>query len=158
MLVKANSMQAYFREALDASLRQSNIFVTETAQVYVVHLLNEFSRSEVAFAGTDYGEKISVVHMLERGLLAENPEALQIYRHLGDTCLYTLGFFREAAIKRLASQRYYIDMGAQAYGQAASLAKPHNAALFCELSNRFNDIVVLIEYISKYKISGDLSS
>jgi len=151
MLVKAHSMQAYFREALDASLRQSSISVTEMAQVYVVHLLNEFSRSEIAFAGTDYGEKISVAHMLERGLVAENPEALQIYRHLGDTCLYTLGFFSEAAVKRLASQRYYKDMGAQAYGQAASLAKPHNAALFSELSVRFNDIVILIEHISKYK-------
>src|SRR5437879_80600 len=118
MLVKAHSMQAYFREALDASLRQSSINVTEMAQVYVVHFLNDFSRSEVAFAGTDYGEKISVVHMLERGLVAENSEALQIYKHLGDTCLYTLGFFREAAIKRLASQRYYYDMGAQAYRQA----------------------------------------
>ena len=151
MLVKANSMQAYFREALDASLRLSNISVTETAQVCVVHLLHEFSRSEVAFAGTDYGEKISVAHMLERGLLAQNPEALQIYRHLGDTCLYTLGFFREAAIKRLSSQRYYNDMGAQAYAQASILAKPHNAALFSELSSRFNDMVILIEYIAKYK-------
>jgi len=150
MLVKTSSMQAYFREALNASLRRSSISVTETAQIYVVHLLNEFSRSEVAFAGTDYGEKITVAHMLERGLLADTPEALQIYKHLGDTCLYMLGFFQESAMRRLASERYYKDMGAQAYLQTATLARPSSAPLFYELSERFNDIVILLEYISKY--------
>jgi hypothetical protein len=155
MLVKASSMQIYFREALDASLRQSSITVTETAQVYVVHLLHEFSRSEVAFAGTDYGEKVTVAAMLGRGLAAETPEALSIYRHLGDTCLYLLGFFRESAINRLVSQSYYKDMGAQAYLQAATLARSQNSALFYELSERFNDIVILVENIANYKNNSD---
>jgi hypothetical protein len=155
MLVKARSTQSYFREALDASLRKSSIIVTETAQVYVVHLLHDFSRSEVAFAGTDYGEKVSVALMLERGLTADNTEALKIYKHLGDTCLYTLGFFGEAAKKRLSSLRYYKDMGSQAYGHAASLARPHHAPLFNELAERFNDMVVLVEYIANYKNSSN---
>lgn len=151
MLVKANSMQVYFREALEASVRCSSIKVTQTAQAYMVQLLHEFSRSEVAFAGTDYGEKIVLAHMLERGLLAESQEALKIYRHLGDTCLYLLGFFRESALERVVSQRYYNDMGAQAYWQAANLARSHYSSLFYELSERFNDMVILLENVAKYK-------
>lgn len=155
MLVEANSMQVYFREALEASVRCSSISVTQTAQAYMVQLLQEFSRSEVAFAGVDYGEKIILAHMLERGLLAEDQEALKIYRHLGDTCLYVLGFFRESAIQRLVSHQYYKDMGAQAYWQAASLARSQYAILFYELSERFNDMVILLENVAKYKNSSD---
>ena len=62
MLVTANNMQAYFREALEVAIRTSKIRVTESAQAYVVHLLNEFSRSETAFAGTDYGSKLNMAH------------------------------------------------------------------------------------------------
>ena len=40
MLVLANSTQSYFREALDAALRDSQVCVTESAQIYVVNMLN----------------------------------------------------------------------------------------------------------------------
>lgn len=158
MLLLTNSMQAYFREALDAAMRKANIRVTETAQVYVVHLLNEFSRSEVVFAGLDYGEKISMAHMLERAMSADQQESLQIYRHLGDTSLYMLGFFKESAVKRIVSQSYYKEMGAQAYLHASSLSRAHashRAALFYELYERFNDVVEVVENVAKYKQLND---
>ncbi len=154
MLVTTNSMQAYFREALDAAIRTSNIRVTESAQAYVVHLLNEFSRSETAFAGTDYGAKVNMAQLLERALLAEDSEAQRIFRHLGDTSLYLLGFFRESTLQRIVSQSYYRDMGSQAYLHASSLARAHTAhtaALFYELSERFNDMVIVIENIAQYQ-------
>lgn len=154
MLLVANSMQAYFREALDAAMRKANISVTENAQVYMVHLLNEFSRTEVVFAGTDYGEKITMALMLERAMLADNLEALKIFRHLGDTSLYFLGFFRESAQRSIVPQSYYKEMGAQAYLHAAGLSRAHaahRAALFYELYERFNDMVLVMENIAKYK-------
>lgn len=154
MLLVTNSMQAYFREALDAAMRKSNIQVTETAQVYVVHLLNEFSRSEVVFAGLDHGEKISMALMFERAMSADTQEALKIYRHLGDTSLYMLGFFKESALKRIVSQSYYKEMGAQAYLHASSLSRAyasHRGALFYELYERFSDMVVVVENVAKYK-------
>lgn len=158
MLLLTRSMQAYFREALDAAMRKANIQVTETAQVYMVHLLNEFSRSEAVFAGTDYGENINLALMLDRAMSADQQEALKIYRHLGDTSLYMLGFFRESAVKRIVSQSYYKEMGAQAYLHASSLARAHasnRAALFYELYERFNDMVLVVENVAKYKQAND---
>lgn len=153
MLVVTSSMQAYFREALDAAMRTSHITVTESAQIYVVHLLNEFSRSEKAFAGADHGEQITMVQLLSRAFMSDDREALRIYRHLGDTSLYLLGFFKESHSKRIVSSTYYRDMGAVAYYQASELSRAYavnTAAIFQELSERFQDIVTVLEQIANY--------
>lgn len=153
MLLTAHSAQAYFREALDAALRQCHVNATESAQAYVVYLLNEFSRSENAFAGTNYGEQPNMAQLFERAQSAEDLEALKIYRHLGDSCLYILGFFKEFAVQRIVSESYYRDMGAHAYSHAASLARIYagpSAATFQELSDKFNDFALLLETIAHY--------
>lgn len=153
MLVVARSMQAYFREALLAALRQSNIVITEPAQVYMIHLLNEFSRSEVVFAGLDHGHKPNLVGMLERACEADNREALRIFRHLGDTSLYLLGFFKESNKNRLVSETYYRDMGSNAYSCASDLSRLHaaqNAAIFQELAENFGAMVTILEFIAHY--------
>lgn len=153
MLVVARSMQAYFREALLAALRQSDLVVTEPAQVYMIHLLNEFSRSEVAFAGLDHGHKPNLVDMLERASLADDREALRIFRHLGDTSLYLLGFFKESNKGRLVSETYYRDMGSSAYSCASDLSRLYaaqNAAIFQELAENFGAMVTILEYVAHY--------
>lgn len=156
MLVTAHSMKAYFREALDVAIRRSKIQVTESAQVYVVHLLNEFSRSEIAFAGADHGQRLYMVQLMERALGADDGEAQRIFRHLGDISLYLLGFFQESTLQQIVSQSYYRDIGAQAYLHASSLARAHTAqtaAIFYELAERFDDMVIVIENIANYRSS-----
>lgn len=153
MLVLAHSVQAYFREALVSAMRKSNLQFTESAQVYVVHLLNEFSRSERAFAGSDPGDSSTVIELLERALLADDHEALRIYRHLGDTSLYLLGFFKESKRDKMVSMTYYMDMGANAYSSASDLSRAYainSAVLFQELSERFADMVTVMESIAQY--------
>ncbi len=153
MLILANSMQAYFREALVSAMRSSNLHFTESAQVYVVHLLNEFSRSERAFAGVDHGDTVTVAELMERALLADEHEALRIWRHLGDSSLYQLGFFKESKKGRMVSLTYYMDMGANAYSSASDLSRAYainSAVLFQELSERFSDMVTVMENIAHY--------
>jgi hypothetical protein len=151
MLIIAQSTQAYFRENLIKAIQSSHIVITEEAQAYVVHLLNEFSRSDKAFAGVDHGEKPILVNMLERAYSAEDREALRIFRHLGDISLYLLGFFREFNKTGIVSDTYYRDMGAQAYYQASSLSRAYaaqNAAVFQELSDNFARLVKVLEHIA----------
>lgn len=153
MLIVAASMQAYFREALDAAMRSSHIVITEPAQVYVVHLLNEFSRSEKAFAGVDHGGKPVMVDMLERAYGADRAEALRIFRHLGDTSLYLLGFFKESQKNRIVSHSYYQDIGSQAYQHASDLSRIYaaqSAAIFSELAENFGSMILLLESIATY--------
>lgn len=156
MLIVTNNMQLYFREALSHALKESKIQVTQSAEVYLVHFLNEFSRAEKAFAGTDYGEKINIFSMLERACQAEDHEALQIWRHMGDVSLYLLGYFGEADSARPASRSYYLGMGAKAYNQVSLLFRYQaldSSLLFKELSERFPDLVELVLAISRYQSS-----
>lgn len=153
MLIVAKSTQAYFREALDHALRKLNITLTESAQVYMVHLLNEFLRSEKVFAGVNYGEKLIMVHLLERAHASEEREALQIYRHLGDSSLYLLGFFNEASANGMVSETYYQDMGSVGYAYASGLSRAYaasHAALFQELSDNFPEMVKVMKNIANY--------
>lgn len=160
MLVLENSMQAYFREALVNAMRSSNVTITEPAQIYVVHLLIEFSRSEKVFAGTNYGERVIMADLFERAIMADEIEALRIYRHLGDTSLYLLGFFKHSQT-RTVSINYYKDIGAVAYSSASDLSRAHgvqSAALFQELAQRFSDMVTVLENIANYQSASEKST
>jgi hypothetical protein len=153
MLIVANSIQAYFREALVNAMRTSKIHFTESAQAYLVHLLNEFSLSERAFAGVDHGDRVTIAELLERALMADDHEALRIYRYLGDSSLYQLGFFKESKIGRIVPITYYMDMGAVAYAHASDLSRAYainSAVLFQELADRFPDMVTVVENIAHY--------
>jgi hypothetical protein len=125
----------------------------------MVHLLNEFCRSEAVFAGTDPKEKMAIALMLERAMASDHSEALKIFRHLGDTSLYLLGFFKESSGRGIVPPSYYKEMGAQAYLHASSLSRAHaihRAALYYELYERFSDMVLVIENVAKYKNNSDI--
>jgi hypothetical protein len=151
MLDLTFSAQAYFREALCEALRCSKINISESTQAYVVYLLSEFSRTDKAFSGVDHGEEINMVILLERAFLATDREALEIFRYMGDTSLYLVGFF--GTKNRLVSKSYYKDMGGMAYAYASDLSRAYgikSADIFQELSERFPDMVLVLENIRSY--------
>lgn len=96
--------------------------------------------------------------MLKRAFGANTREALRIFRHMGDSSLYLLGFFKESSKKRIVSDTYYQDLGAQAYSYASDLSRVYaaqSAAIFQELSENFVDIVRVLENISTYSQSPE---
>jgi len=96
--------------------------------------------------------------MFERALSSEDHEALRIFRHLGDSSLYLLDFFKEFRTGKMVSITYYMDMGATAYSCASDLSRSYaisSAALFCELSERFCDIVTVLVNMAKFCQSGE---
>lgn len=149
MLVTSASTRDFFRECLGQALRKSDVQLSETAQVYVVHLLSEFVRAENVYAGTDAGEKPVLVDLLSRAHEAEPQEAVRIYKHMGDSSLYQAGFFRESVDP--SGREYYVSMGGSAYASVADLVRPtaaNTSALFCELSDRFDKLVELLDAMS----------
>jgi hypothetical protein len=149
MLVATASTRDFFREVLGQALRKSNVQLSDTAQVYVVHLLSEFTRSENVYAGTDAGEKPILVELLSRAQEADPQEAVRIYKHMGDSSLYQAGFFKESVER--SGREYYVSMGGSAYANVAGLVRPTAAstsALFCELSDRFKELVDLLDAMS----------
>ena len=151
MLVQNSSMREYFREAFDSACRDRGLQVTDSCQAYIVHLLAEFGRAENAFAGTEQGESTVLVDLLHRAQDASPDEAVRIYKHMGDSSLYLSGFFRDCVEQGAVGAGYYQSMGESAYAQVASFMRPtaaSSSALFCELADRFGDLMELLTSMS----------
>jgi hypothetical protein len=149
------SMREYFRETLQRTLQQTQVQITDTAQVYLVNLLTEFARSENAFAGTERGERFGFVELMQRAQESEPSEALRIYKHMGDSSLYLTGFFAESVERSPVPVDYWLSMGGSAYDAVARLMRPTAAtssALFAELAHRFED---LVELLCAMSLQGD---
>jgi hypothetical protein len=151
MLLTSGSLREYFTEALGQAMGESMVKLTQSCQLYLINLLNDFSRSENVYAGTDYGENPALAILLSRAADAEPQEAVRIYKHLGDSSLYLSGFFNESVGNQAVSVDYYQSMGESAYAQVAGQIRHSEAtssALYMELAHRFGDLISLLNAIS----------
>lgn len=150
-MLLAGDIRGFFREAMTDAMRQTGHRLTDQAQVYVVHLMAEFSRAERAFAGTDPGERPALALLMSRASESEPDEAVRIYKHLGDSSLVLSGYFAESIDKELVGRDYYASMGESAYSSVASLCRTTAAlssVLFEELAVRFRDLVDVLSAMS----------
>ena|GEM_PF-5465115 len=145
-------------EALD----RTGAIVTFDAQAYVVRMLEEFSRSENVFAGVDRGEETAYAILLSRAVDCSPQEALRIYRHVGDSILYYLGFFKDFANQKTVNESYYFSVGEQAYAQACDLSPGSGGRVYGELANRFIELVLVCNEMSVHgernKAKGAIST
>lgn len=149
----ATNMQEYFRDALKQALATTSLVLTEESQVYLVQLLAEFARSENAYAGVSHGDKPALALFLARAQEAQTEEAVRMFRHLGDSSLYFLGFFNVTISSKAVSPSYYVAMGETAYASVANLVRDQAAvaaAMYAELADRFGELVFLLNAVSLY--------
>lgn len=156
MLVSAQSMSAYFREALTEARAELCLPLSDTAQAYLVHLLTQFGRAEHAYSGTDAGESPALALLLSRAVDVPTDEALRIFKHVGDSSLYRTGFFADSLEREVVDETYYVHMGENAYASASDLVRPHaasSAAVYTELAERFSGAVALLRTIALHGLS-----
>lgn len=147
-MIRIENLDEYFREALSEAMDRTGAFVTFDVQAYVLKMLGEFSRSENAFAGVDKGEDTAYAILLSRAVDCSPQEALRIYKHVGDSTLYHLGFFKEFANQKTVNESYYFSVGEQAYAQASDLSLGLGGRVFGELANRFIELVLVCNEMS----------
>jgi len=155
MLVTTCSTREYFREALAEAMRTTRIDLTEYAQVYIVHMLAEFTRADHVYGASEAGESTALALMLSDAENASPEAAAKIYKHMGDSSLYHSGFFTESVQREMVSVDYYVAMGGRAYQSLSGLVrytKATAAVLYDELSARFEDLVALL---SKMSLHGE---
>jgi hypothetical protein len=156
MLITASSMQEYFREAICAAQEKTGVALTDLAESYLINLLDAFARAENVYAGTEPGERPALAILMARAEEAEPEERVRIYRHMGDSSLYLTGFFAESVESSMVSRDYYVTMGETAYRHVAGLVRPtaaSSSALFCELSDRFAELVQLLGEVSLFGLT-----
>jgi hypothetical protein len=154
----ARSVGSFFQEAVGEAVRSRRIDTTEEVRSYLVALLSDFARPDPARDGTF---ERPLTFLLHEALRATGGERFQRLRLLGDSVLYIAGFFADHIENRGVDVGYVNNVGATAYGSAASMLRrpPSGEALeaggrdvdnvFGELSRKFSGLVEVLTAVSE---------
>ena len=134
----SGDVRGWFHERLLAALDRQNVPAMESTQVYLVELLASFA---VDASRARLGRPLAL--QLAEAVQAEGPEKLRLFRLMGDTALYGLGFFEDHLERRGVSRGYVIAMGGRAYRNLESLcaysrSEAVRQPVYGELASRFD--------------------
>ncbi|MBL7715674.1 MAG: hypothetical protein JNL01_09420 [Bdellovibrionales bacterium] len=135
--------QEYFRELLTAAMSQKRVSTSPETEFYLVNLLNQFLLS-------DRLRSEPLAFLLKEAVESPQSETQKdIYQYVGDVSLYVAGFFPDSLNRKLVDVDYYIEMGGNAYRNAASLCTLNPVRdTFEELSDNFSRFVEVLAFAS----------
>jgi hypothetical protein len=140
----------FFRGLLREALVEQRVEPSETAEFYLVQLLEQFVRP-----GPNYFERPLALEYLES--FDQSPsERYPKLKRVGDTALFVSGVFTESLEASMVGAEYYTALGGLAYRNLATL--PGTALgkavvpLFTELATRFADFVRVLSQMSLQEI------
>ncbi|HET9956595.1 MAG TPA: hypothetical protein VFQ61_18985 [Polyangiaceae bacterium] len=145
-LALAADLHGFFQEALVSALQERGVEVTEPTSHYLVALLADFAKPGEL---TQEALERPLAVLLQEALGLAGRERFERLRSLGDSVLYTSGFFFDHLETRGVTLTYVSSLGARAYGGAASMLRyaapekpahgeaPRAPELFEELADNF---------------------
>lgn len=133
-------LREFFREPLALALQEQHVNASEPTAHYLAALLADFARpDELAHETLER----PLTFLLEEALSSSGPDRFERLRALGDSVLYTSGFFLDHLANRGVQREYVSALGARAYGGAASMLRHAGGdasqapELFEELAGKF---------------------
>lgn len=140
----AVDLHGFFREALSVALSERRVEASEPTAQYLVALLADFAKPDELTCET---LDRPLAFLLEDALATTGQERFDRLRVLGDSVLYTSGFFLDHLQNRGVQLDYVSTLGARAYGCAATMLRhagqaagdetQQAPALFDELAGKF---------------------
>jgi len=172
-IVAAGSVTGFFHGVVEEAIRAQRVEATDGAASYLVALLSDYAhpdgRSTETFARP-------LAFQLEEALQTVEPaERFDRLRILGDSILYSCGFFGDHFEAKGLDQGYLIGIGSSAYGAVSTMLRPSERDvtecredgsstldIYRELAEKFPCFVLVLGYIADTSIacgvsgSGDL--
>ena len=156
MLVKQESLQNYFHDCLNSSLRKHNVNATDFTVIYLANLLINFTRSE-NFIDANEGRsphKPLALHYSDALSSNTTQERNIALRRLGDIALFVCGLFSDSLKTKAVDVDYYAAMGGNAYGHLSESQNINNSGsvfkeVFCELSSKFIDFADVLSELNE---------
>jgi len=137
----AADLSGFFKEVLVEALTERRVEVSEQTTQYLIALLTDFAHPDES---THRNLEQPLAMLLQDALAAVGGERFERLRSLGDSVLYTSGFFVDHLETRGVKLTYVQNMGARAYGSAASMLRTQSSGdaarapeLFEELADKF---------------------
>jgi len=157
-IVEGSHLGEYFRDGLQRAMLNQNLQIAETTEFYLVNMLLQFERTGNLYRPKEQKfEEEPLALIFIKALSGGKGEQVREFKKLGDVSLYTLGFFAGHLDRGLVGRSYYVDMGSSAYGSLAARFSGEKLfnELYGELSDRFVDIVYVLEELSITHHLGD---
>ncbi|MFZ5890108.1 MAG: hypothetical protein ACOY0T_03490 [Myxococcota bacterium] len=145
----AADLRGFFQPALETALSEKRVSASQPTAHYLVALLVDFAHP-AALANETLERPLPV--LLEEALRAAGHERFERLRCLGDSVLYTSGFFLDHLETHGVELSYVSTLGARAYGSAANMLRragggddtPRAPELFEELASKFSDFAEVL--------------
>lgn len=147
-IVLDGNLFGFFHERVRRTAAQRGTHLDEHTEFYLVNLLVDFLRTHrlVRSGGERVDERPLAIRLLE-GAIGDPRVRARELKHLADSTLYVLGFFRGALERRSSVDRgYYVRVGTSAYRHLAVLTGYGAGAdpVFSELGERFDECATLL--------------
>ncbi len=162
-ILRADSVSVFFHESVTTVMRSRKVSATESATTYLVGLLADFAKP----ARAETMDR-PLAFLLDEALHTEEiGERFERLRTLGDSILYTSGFFGDHFEARGVDQGYLIGMGQTAYKGAGSLLRAPSSRdvteaarcdIFGELADGFAAFVAVIAEVADRTLAGGVGT
>lgn len=139
------SLAEFFRELVRGAMRTHEVESSETAEHYLVALLERFAKP-----APGWDSRPLALDYLESMHTAPADRCAKL-KHVGDTSLFMSGVFMEHLERKTVSTSYYMALGRIAYHQLAAMTPADTATrgdVFAEIAARFPDFVRVLSEIS----------
>jgi hypothetical protein len=146
-LLPEQTAAEYFKDLVASALARQHVQAADLTEYYLVNLLCQYIRVDVASGVRDDGEPLAV--RLARALQSGGSEQRARLRSLGDFSLFMSGFFSDSFRRRLVDVDYYVSMGEYAYGSLARRDEDAFSEVFTELANKFVGFTDVLADISE---------
>jgi hypothetical protein len=133
------SPSSFFRERLLHALTRRHATISESTEVYLVHLLTGF----VHVTEDEALEQPLVQRLAEALETPSTTERFHRFRALGDSALYISGFFAGRLDRRGVSRDYVVAMGGRAYVAAADVG----GCVYEELAESFDLLAQVLDEV-----------
>lgn len=157
-LVRDETPVEFFREQLEKALEHQRVATSTFTEFYLVNLLAGCVGGDPLPPPEPGYDEMPLALLLARALQASRVQRARMLRALGDSALFTSGFFAESVQSRPVNLGYYRELGGQAYLRLAREdgGFEWSGSVFSELATRFSQFAdVLSEVAENSRLVGD---
>jgi hypothetical protein len=150
-LVKEQSPAEFFKEQVERALEHQKVSTSAFTEYYLVNLLTGCIHSDALPAPDPGYDEMPLALIYLRALQADRFERMRLLRAMGDTALFTVGFFADSLAGKLSELAYYRALGGRAYASLSQEDAPNalGASVFSELAGRFGQFADVLSEVSE---------
>jgi hypothetical protein len=160
LVARNGNLFSFFFDRVRAARSNQQTNVDEATEFYLVNLLVDFLRTGrlLESGGRRIDETPLAIRLLETRSPPLSGDRFRELKHVADSTLYLLGFFRGSFRRSSVDLSYYAGLGESAYGDLARLTGKRTGGrrdeMFGELSDKFGECVELLAEVSDGDRSG----